>query len=690
MLTFDDHVDGYYDVQNQMADYLRRRGEEFLRRQTAEKAAMSQAEFEARRQRVRTAFLHAMGGLPDERTPLNARCTGTVDQDGYTIEKIIYESQPDFPVTSALYLPKGLESPAPAVLFVHGHSDAGKSYPEYQAVCIDLVRNGFVVLAMDPPGQGERKQTYDPQKGTVRIPACTSEHTYMGMQQVLGGASLARYFIWDAIRGVDYLQARPEVDPDRIGVTGNSGGGTQTTLLMMADPRLAAAVPCTFIMTLESYMKSGQPQDMEQIVWGCFCDGPDHDDYITAMAPKPVLVGAVAYDFFPIEGTIEALQRAKQVYAHYGAEEKVDLVVAPSRHAYAPLLRQAAVNWFKVHLKNEEPKFETSQVETLPEDALWCTPNGQVRAAFPQGRTIFDLNQAWLAATIPARPAQTTSPAQMRQTLAEVLAIDLSRRATPIFPRIIWEGEAWGYRAEKLFFFSEPDIVVTGVMLHPQGEAVQTEILLFAKGSNEISQQQPRLEALLAQNHRLLVYDVRGVGGVQSRSINRDQLPHDSEYKLACDAMMMKRSTLGMRVFDVLRAYDYLRTRPDVGRIGVIGVDEGAFWAYYAAALEEDLEEATFENLLHSYRALAESDNYDQERYNLRTMAWGTLRHFDLMDLLPCLHPRPCTFIGLRDVTGAPLDDGGSFLRQAQDRGYLFSDWQPSVVRVNGTMFRPV
>src|SRR5690606_22042187 len=189
--------------------------------------------------------------------------------------------------------------------------------------------------------------------------------------------------IWDAMRGVDYLQARPEVDPDRIGVTGNSGGGTQTCYLMLADPRFAAAVPCTFIMTLESYMKSGQAQDSEQIIWGCFRDGPDHDDYITAMAPKPVLVGAVAYDFFPIEGTIEAVQRAKQVYARYGAEEKVVLVIAPSRHTYAPLLRQSAVNWFKVHLKNEAPDFVTGEIETLPEEALWCTAQGQVRAAFP-------------------------------------------------------------------------------------------------------------------------------------------------------------------------------------------------------------------------------------------------------------------------------------------------------------------
>lgn len=685
MITFAQHVDGYYDVQDQMAHQLRHIGEQLLHHQTVQKVGLSKVEFEARRQQVKEHFLHAIGDLPKERTPLNARCTGRLDRNSYTIEKIIYESQPNFHVTSVLYVPKGLVKPAPALIFVHGHDDAGKSYPEYQAVCIDLVRNGFVVFAVDPPGQGERKQTYDPDRNQVRIPHCTTEHTYVGIQYAVGGSNLARHFIWDVMRGVDYLQARPEVDPDRIGITGNSGGGTQTSYLMLADSRFAAAMPCTFIVTLESFMKSGQPQDSEQVIWGCFQDGPDHDDYITAMAPKPVLVGAVAYDFFPIEGAIEAVQRARQVYALYGAEDKVGLVVAPSRHAYAVELRQAAVDWFRLHLQNDAPACEAGEAEILPEEALWCTPQGQIRAAFPEGRTVFDLNRVWLAEHLP-EPGQPVDAAafqvhaeQMRQAVVDVLAIDLSGRTAPIHPRIIWEGDCWGYRAQKIFFFSEPDVAVTGLMIHPRGEAVQTDLLLFAKGTCEIPQRQSRLEMLLAENHRLFIYDVRGVGGVQARSINADHFPHDSEYKLACDAMMMKRSTLGMRVFDVLRAYDYLRGQPTIERIRIVGVDAGAFWAYYAMVLEKGIEEALFEKLLVSYRALAEAEHYDLERYNLQIMAWDLLRRFDLVDLLPCLYPRPCRFVGLLDAAGLPLANGELFLKPARKRGYLLPDWQLSL-----------
>ena len=290
MRTFGPNVNGFHDVSDQMIDNLRRRAEAHFRRQEVEKAELTSiAAFEEHRKRVRDHFMTAIGGLPEERTPLNVQCTGSLDRGGFTIEKLIYESLPEFFVTAALYVPKGIVSPQPAVVFVHGHSDLGKSYPVYQAVCIDLAANGFVVLAVDPPGQGERFQYFDSEQGERIIGGCTTEHTYAGLQFTLGGASVGRHFIWDVMRGVDYLETRAEVDSTRIGLTGNSGGGTQSCLLMMSEPRFAASVPSTFVMTLESYMKTGQAQDSEQIVPGCFVNGPDHDDYITAMAPKPYL-----------------------------------------------------------------------------------------------------------------------------------------------------------------------------------------------------------------------------------------------------------------------------------------------------------------------------------------------------------------------------------------------------------------
>lgn len=684
MQTFSSHVNGYHDVADQLPHLLRQEAERALARQVDQKAALTTvAHFDAHRARVRDHFLAAIGGLPTGKTPLNAHCTGTIAQPNYTIEKLVYESLPNFYVTAALYVPKGLTTPAPAVVFVHGHSDLGKAYPEYQAVCIDLATNGFVVLAVDPPGQGERKQYYDPVTGHLHISQCTDEHTHSGLQFVVGGASLARHFVWDVIRGVDYLETRAEVDATRIGITGNSGGGTQASFLMMVEPRFAAAVPCTFIMTLASYMKSGQPQDSEQVVRGCFVDGPDHDDYLTLMAPKPVLVGVAAYDFFPIEGALETVARAKAIYRLYEAEENVDIAIAPHGHTYSPQLRQTAVNWFRRHLQGTTPDFCTGEIETLPPEALWCTPKGQVLDHWPQSRTVFDLNAEWLQEHAWQRQSLADTAAfaahvqQMRQAIPTVLGIDLSKRAAPIYPRIIWQGEADGYQCEKIFFFSEADIVVTGILMHPRGAVVQTDLLLLENGTNDMTAQQARLQTLLAANHRLFVFDVRGIGAVQTRTVTSNASPHDTEYKLGCDAMMLKRSTLGMRIFDALRAYDYLRSRPDVERIGIVGVESGAIFAYFAAALETGIADLSFAKLLFSYRDLAGTRFYDRQRYNLKVMAWGMLQHFDLVDLLPCLAPRPCTFVDLHNAKGEP-QTAAAVISMAVEHGYLPGDWQPT------------
>src|ERR1051326_1130120 len=343
MQTFGPNVDTFHEVHYQMIADLRRRAEVHFREQESEKAALKSIRaFEARRARIRRNFLDAIGGLPTKRTPLKARVISRTERPKFTVENLIYESLPNFPVTANCYVPKGLTRRTPAVVFVCGHWDAGRFQETYQSVCIDLANNGLIALAIDPVGQGERSQYFE--HGQRVVGSSVFEHTHAGLQFTVQGASIARHFIWDVMRGIDYLEMRRDVDPDRIGITGNSGGGTQTSLLLMSDPRIAAAVPCTFIMTLESCMRTGQAQDAEQIIRNCMVAGPDHDDIITAIAPRPVLVGAVAYDFFPVEGSLEAVRRAKRVYGLYGKTENVDIYIDNSVHGYTPKLREACVN----------------------------------------------------------------------------------------------------------------------------------------------------------------------------------------------------------------------------------------------------------------------------------------------------------------------------------------------------------
>jgi dienelactone hydrolase len=659
MISFSKNLGGWQDVGEQMRGDLQHQVWEYSRAREAEKAVLKNvADFENYREKIRAHFLEAIGDLPQEKTPLQPQITGVIQQDGFCIEKTLFQSQPDYLVSAACYVPDGLSVPAPGVLFLCGHSDNGKAHEHYQKVARDLARNGFVVLAIDPIGQGERLQYWENDEAQQTI--CTFEHTHAGFPFVLMGASVARHFVWDAIRGFDYLAGRGDVDETRIAATGNSGGGTQTCYLMLAEPRLAAAIPATFPMTLESMQQTGMVQDMEQIVAQAISRGPDHDDFLTALAPKPVLLGAVAYDAFPIEGSHEAIRRARKIYELYGQTENAQINVDETFHSYSDGTRQACVNWLKKHLKNEAPDFVTDPaMETLPAEELNATSSGQVLLDFPNSKTITDLTREYLRTL----PMPNSSPEKLRAELDAVLGVSkTSDRSAPIYPRVMdpEENEA-GESFRKIWFFSAPGVAVSGVLCAPRGaktETLPTTILLLENGTSE--DYEARVQKLLAENRRVFVFDVRGIGGVEARPVcpncsSAPQSPFNSEYKMACDALMLGRSTPGARVFDVLRAFDYLQTREEIGEILIHGVGDAASWAFFAAALEADFVEVTCEEMLASYRDLCGDPHYDHTRFDLKIMPWGLLRVGDVTDFLPLIQPRPLRFIAPLDPRGAVL-----------------------------------
>ena len=183
---------------------------------------------------VRQTILSLLGGLPDYSGPLNPRTTGTIQGEGYAIEKVIFESLPGFYVTANLYRPNQ-PGRYPGILLQAGHTQEGK--PEGQRLAANLALKGFVVLAFDPVGQGEREQTYDRRVDRPLAGWSVPEHIQAGAQSILIGESVARYFIWDAKRALDYLVSRPEVDPARLGAVGCSGGGALTTFIGALDPQ---------------------------------------------------------------------------------------------------------------------------------------------------------------------------------------------------------------------------------------------------------------------------------------------------------------------------------------------------------------------------------------------------------------------------------------------------------------------
>ncbi|MAG92283.1 MAG: hypothetical protein CMJ48_00815 [Planctomycetaceae bacterium] len=343
----------------------------------AKAALKTKADAEAHVESVRRRIHESFGPWP-EKTPLNPRITSTVERDTYRIENVLFESRPGFLVTANLYLPKGGPGPRPGVVGTCGHSSNGKASEAYQSFAQGLARQGYVVLIFDPLGQGERVQYPDEHfKSTVGVG--TREHLKAGNQQFLVGENLSAWRAWDGIRALDYLLTRKEVDPKHVGVTGNSGGGTMTTWLCGVESRWTMAAPSCFVTTFRRNMENELPADTEQCPPKALALRLDHDDFIAAMAPKPVILLAKEKDFFDVRGSIEAYARLRQLYKLLGAEENIRLFVGPTAHGYSQENREAMYAWFHRATglvgDGKEPEITIETDETL-----YAAPKGQVAA----------------------------------------------------------------------------------------------------------------------------------------------------------------------------------------------------------------------------------------------------------------------------------------------------------------------
>jgi len=203
--------------------------------------------------------------------PLPQRVTGAINRDRYRLEKILFESRPDFLVSANLYLPKNYPGPRPAVLNVIGHSPAGKATDKVQRRAIAQARKGFVALVVDCIGQGER-QVAD--YANVHSPP-GNVHQIVGTQAFIAGTHVFNFMVWDTIRAVDYLVSRPEVDPKRIACTGCSGGGMMTTYVLAFEPRITVAVPACNPCTWSHRVEANLSTDHEQVFFGAFAAGID-------------------------------------------------------------------------------------------------------------------------------------------------------------------------------------------------------------------------------------------------------------------------------------------------------------------------------------------------------------------------------------------------------------------------------
>jgi dienelactone hydrolase len=368
-------------------------------------AIRDRTEADARKVEVRARILSLLGGLPDYRGPLNARVTKTTKRDGFAIEHVTFESLPGYLVTANLYLPDG-GGKHPAILMSMGHWDSGKAAG--QLISSNLAKKGFAVLAYDPVGQGERQQAYDARIGHSLIGGATEQHFSNGAAAVLMGQAVARYFIHDGMRALDYLASRPEVDAERIGATGCSGGGTQTTYIAALDPRVKVAAVACYMNSFRTLF-AGSIGDSEQSVPGFLSAGLDQADYVELFAPKPWLITSTEQDFFTPAGARQVFEEAQGWYRLYGAQDRVKWVVGPGGHGTPLLVREAIYDWMLKWLAEGKGRAQEEPVSLLPDHELRVTPQGQVN-----GRELYEIIRETLR--------QAPSPGELGQFVRDLIS----------------------------------------------------------------------------------------------------------------------------------------------------------------------------------------------------------------------------------------------------------------------------
>ncbi|UQZ81790.1 Acetyl xylan esterase (AXE1) [Paenibacillus konkukensis] len=652
----------HFDVKSQLPRWVyeaamraAKRGEE------ARLAIKDRQTLEQRQLQIREGLERCIGGMPASDTPLNAKVTGTVEGSGFRVDKVIFEPRPEVYATANVYIPDGITERRGAVLLLCGHREQAKHCDEYQTVCHYLVHAGLVVMALDPVGQGERFGYYDPQTDQAPMTSVT-EHENVGRQCMPLGDSLARYMLHDAMRAVDYLSVRPEVDPQRIGVTGHSGGGTQTSLLMMYDTRIAAAAPGGFIMNRPYFLLTGKAQDAEQKWPGFSAYGFDHEDIVLAMAPRPVMILATTYDSVPIEAPRHTVGVNRRFWDMFGRGEDLQLFEDENVHRFTVPLAKAAAAFFSNYLNGSAVTPSEEQIELIPSEQLLCTKSGQVIGELAGAKSVFAENVDRLALFEGKRAALGEEERKSRAMAWLKRTVFYNRQLCDLNPRPSGGGEVGQLWVLRSIWWSQPGLLNHALQFYDSrlhGQKLPVTIAVWDGGSSQLEAHAQWIEETCAAGRIAFVLNPTGIGPL----LPHLNSPTDRPFKRfgiidrhTDEMMWLGDSMAAVRTYDVLRAVQlaFSLKNIDPSDIRLYGHGKYGMYAALAALLDPRAASVRMDECMNSIADWIREPFYD-ETDSLSFIMPGMLRYLDLPDARQWLDRD-----GRLEGTGSPVDRLGA------------------------------
>lgn len=656
-------IRGKWLIYNNAPDFLylhlARQASDLLKKRADAVSAISSREGWMERQSfIRRELNDIIGPFP-EKTPLNARIIRVIDKKHYRIEHIVFESQPGFYVTSSLFVPSGIKkgTRAPAIIYCSGHSEEGYRSAVYMHVILNLVSKGFVVFAFDPVGQGERLEYFDPQTGKSKAGGPTNEHSYPGAQAFISGSSQAYYMIWDGIRAVDYLISRKEVDPSRIGITGRSGGGTQSAYIAAYDDRIYAAAPENYITNYARLLQTIGPQDAEQNLFNLIARGLDHPDLLIVRAPKPTLMITTSSDMFSIQGAMETEREVSEVYRIFEKSGNFKRIEDDAGHASTRKNREAMYAFFMNNLSNPGDASDKDFEIPSPEE-LKVTPTGQISTSY-RTQTVFLLNRK--------RSEKENEMLQKRRDMPDELsatAVNSAERLSGYIMPSVVEDPVFtgrivrnGYVVEKYFVRGEGNYVIPFLLFKPDNEGKRYLIYLHASGKSKEASEGGEIERFVKKGFTVIAPDLPGTGELQPDNFRGDAYFDGVSHNIWYASMLIGRSITGVQAGDVARFILLIKKRNRDATI--TGFARGALSPVllHAAAFTKSFSSVILIEPFCSYRSIVMNRFYNHSY--IPSSVPGALTGYDLPDLAASLAPARLIIAGIKDGSGKTDDVDG-------------------------------
>jgi cephalosporin-C deacetylase-like acetyl esterase len=579
-------------------------------------------EWEVQQNKTRSQLEKYFGEFP-KKTPLHPQITGKIIHDKYTIEKLYFQSQPGYYVTADLYIPAHRKGRLPAVLFTSGHSGPGKAYSRYQTASIGLALKGYVVLAIDPMGQGERFEYFDPKSKEVILKGPVDEHYYLGRPSFLVNWTLSGLRVWDCIRALDYLVSRPEVDTSKIAAVGNSGGGQMALLITAVDKRIKVCAAGHPGGQMEKNYLPGQNLIDRQI--------------LSLIAPRPVrvIVGEKSGEAAFHLKKVEDIQLFDEGLGF--DKDRAQMVIVDGVHDLKYPKREKVYEWLNQWFGKEAEGTTEPDIQIEPAKGLWATKSGLTLVSLG-GETGQTLNAKRLKKIY--KPA--SNPNELKERIAKRIGLVTETQKTNLNPNFFDTLHYGDISVKKLTYQSEESIEIPSLLITPKNVKAESPVYIYAsyRGKPTLFQDSIIPFQLAKKGYIVLAIDVRGIGEtsptptlplpVKYSACTPFQWFHD---RLAIESPGFGPTMLAMRTFDVIRGIDFLKSQKDFSdrKIIVYGKGLGGLWALLASIYDSRVNGVITDGTLASYKSLI-TDKY----YKVPSAYFwvpGALCDFDIPDL---------------------------------------------------------